>query len=81
LRLTSKQAINSVHVTFEKRKSVGFSVEAMVGGEFKTLAKLPDNKLRRCVAGFKPVTSDRVRIVFAKIPVVCEIRLYNEKRQ
>ncbi|MDP6633308.1 MAG: FAD-dependent oxidoreductase [Phycisphaerae bacterium] len=78
LRLASKTAVNSVHVTFEKNKSVGFSVEAMTGDEFKTVADLPNNRLRRCVVNFKSVTTDRIRIVFPKIPVICEIRLYNE---
>jgi len=77
--LGSKQTVNSVHVTFEKRKSVGFSVEAFVGGAFKTLAELPDNKLRRCVVNLKSVATDRIRITSAKIPVICEVRLYNEK--
>ena len=78
LRLASSRAIDSVHVTFEKRKSVGFSIEACVGGEFKTVAELPDNELRRCVVDFKPVTTDRIRVISPKIPVICEIRLYNE---
>ena len=78
LRLASKQPISSVHVTFEKGKSVGFSVEAMIDGEFKSLTELAGNKLRRCVVNFKPVTTDRIRIVAAKIPVICEIRLYKD---
>ena len=67
--------------TFEKGTSVGFSVAAWIGGEIKAVADLPQNKLRRCVANFKPVTTGRIRITAAKAPVICEIRLYNEKGQ
>ena len=78
LQLPLKQTVNSVHVTFEKRKHVGFSIQAMIGGEFKTLASLPDNKLRRCVVNFKPVVAEKIRVISERIPVICEIRLYNE---
>ena len=81
IRPASKQTVSSVHVTFEKGKSAGFSVEAMIGGEFKTVAELPQNKLRRCVANFKPVATDRIRITTSRAPVICELRLYNEKGQ
>ncbi|MDP6545429.1 MAG: FAD-dependent oxidoreductase [Phycisphaerae bacterium] len=81
LRPASRSSIDTVHVTFEKGKSVGFSVEAWQGGEFKTVADFPTNRLRRCVAGFKPVTTDRIRITAVKTPVICELRLYNEKGQ
>ena len=78
LRPAAGRTVNTVHVTFEKGKSVGFSVTAWIGGEFKTVADLPQNKLRRCVASFKPVTTDRIRITAVKEPVICEIRLYDE---
>ncbi|MBC8372426.1 MAG: hypothetical protein H8E53_02440, partial [Planctomycetes bacterium] len=77
----SKSTIDTVHVTFEKGKSVGFSIEAWSGGEFKTIAGYPKNKLRRCVVSFKPVTTDRIRITTPRAPVICELRLYNEKGQ
>jgi hypothetical protein len=79
LRLAAKQAAGTMHVTFEKGKSVGFSIEAFVGGEFKTIAEFPQNKLRRCVVNFKPLITDRIRITAVKSPVICELRLYNEK--
>ncbi|MBL7219157.1 MAG: FAD-dependent oxidoreductase [Phycisphaerae bacterium] len=81
LRPAARSTVNTVHVTFEKGTSVGFSVAAWIGGEFKAVADLPQNKLRRCVANFKPVTTGRIRITAAKAPVICEIRLYNEKGQ
>ena len=81
LRPVAKSTVNTVHVTFEKGKSVGFAVEAFVGGGFKIVAELPQNRLRRCVVSIKPVTTDRIRITAVKAPVICEIRLYNEKGQ
>jgi hypothetical protein len=81
LRTASKGSVDTVHVTFEKGKSVGFSVAAWSGGEFKTVAALPKNKLRRCVVSFKPFATDRIRVTSLRAPVICELRLYNEKGQ
>jgi len=78
LRFDSKKTVNAVHVTFEKTKASGFSLEAALDGNFKTIADCPKNKSRRRVLRFKPVSTDRIRIKTSKPAVICEIRLYNE---
>jgi len=76
--LTKAVAVGEVHVTAE-RQNADFRVEAMVGGQWKTVAKSIGNRARRVVVRFDAVTTDRVRLVSdgpAKLLALCEVRIY-----
>jgi hypothetical protein len=60
-----------------------YSLEAMVGGEWKTIAAVKDNYMRRREHRFDAVSADRLRLNVlatngAKAARVYEIRVYNE---
>lgn len=77
---------NSVHVTWQlpELAAGSYKIEASAGGEWKTVATVAKNDLRRRVHTFPAVTADRVRLVLAsksaagQTPQVCEIRVYDE---
>ena len=81
LQLPKAEAVDTVHVTAEKR-SADFRVQAWVDGGWKTLAQAPAEKARRVVLHFAPVRTERVRIIADRNPqalVLCEVRLYHER--
>ncbi|MCX8035957.1 MAG: FAD-dependent oxidoreductase [Candidatus Sumerlaeia bacterium] len=78
---------NSVHVTFQlpTLAAAAYKINTSVGGkEWKTVASVTDNRQRRRVHEFEPVTADRLRLVIednstsGTTPQVCEIRVYDE---
>jgi len=83
LRLAEPLVIDTVHMSFQKRtdRAVDFIVETWVEDSWKTLANIVGNQSRRRVLNFKPVKTDRVRLVITQTAgrfAICEVRLYNE---
>ncbi|MHC4756313.1 MAG: FAD-dependent oxidoreductase [Planctomycetota bacterium] len=83
LALPHPVTINSLHVTFLSLKDIAedFSIEASINGIWQGIARITDNTLRRRVISFKPIQTDKIRLVITKTSgriAVCEIRLYNE---
>ena len=76
--LNKASAVGEFHVTAEKQNA-DFHVEAMVDGQWTTVAKSAGNRARRVVLRFTPVRTGRMRLVAdgaAKLFVLCEVRIY-----
>lgn len=80
---------NTVHVTFQHSKlaAKAYRIEAFVDDKWQVVSTAPshDVRFRRTVLGFPSVTANRVRIVIDEaaaegVPVLCEIRVYNEEQ-
>jgi len=83
LQLQRASTINTLHVSFQKDeyRASEFTVEALLDGTWKEITKVSGSQARRCVLNFEPVQTDKVRLIFTKVPsglAVCEVRLYNE---
>ena len=74
---------NMVHVSFQTvaLSPRRFAVEAHVGGAWKQIALVADNRHRRHVLGLDRVSASKVRIVLAEARGVCEIRVYDEPKR
>ena len=75
--LKKASAVSAVHVTAEKQ-NVSFHVDAMIDGQWTTVAKSTAST-RRTVLRFAPVTAAAIRIISDASPksvVLCEVRIY-----
>jgi hypothetical protein len=78
------QTFNTVHVSFLTKNNAPqrFAVEVFQGGAWRRVAEVADNRHRRHVLPFEPVTASKVRLVIlAAKPYeqgVCEIRVYDD---
>jgi len=69
--------VSAVHVTAEKQ-NVNFHVDALVAGQWKTVAK-STARTRRTVLRFAPVSASAIRVVSDASPksvALCEVRIY-----
>ena len=85
LDLPEPADVNTVHISFQTRKdrAVNFRVQAMVAGDWNTVAETCGNLDRRRVVTFPTVHTGKLRVVLDEIAGragVCEIRLYGESR-
>jgi len=81
LQLDRAAIIDTIHITFEKTV-VDCHISAWSNGSWKTVTNVAGNKSRRCVLGFEPVDTDKIRLIFEKPtspPAICEVRLYYEQ--
>jgi hypothetical protein len=87
LKFTKPARFNTVHVTFQLASMAAavYRLDVSTSGEdWRTVARVSDNKQRRRVHSFEPVTADRLRLVLespstsGSLPRVCEIRVYHE---
>jgi hypothetical protein len=81
LTLAQPAEMNSVHVTFES-PSEPCRVRAFVDGDWKTIATIEPNGIRRTVTSFPEVKTDKLRLLFdAPTPAtaICEVRVYREE--
>ena len=79
LRLDRSARLDTAHVTFEAA-GAACRIEVWLDGRWQQAADIPAAGPRRRVMRFKPVHTDKVRLIAAKPsnrPTVCEIRLYN----
>lgn len=77
-KLTQTATIGEVHVTAETQNA-DFHVQAMVGGNWKTVAKVAGNRARRIMLRFEPVATDAIRLVAdsaMSAMTLCEVRIY-----
>jgi len=90
LKFSKPARFNAVHVTFQlaAMAAAAYRLDVPTGGDdWKTVARAADNKQRRRVHSFEPVTADRLRLVLeapgtsGTLPRVCEIRVYDEPRR
>jgi hypothetical protein len=71
------QTVNVAHITFEQR-AVPVRIEAHVDGQWHPVGRITRLDQRRHVVPLEAMTTDQVRLVFARPTAVCEIRLYEE---
>jgi hypothetical protein len=83
IKLEKPSPLNTLHVAFEDNKNLVVSFDVEVGGpqNWKQVARVTDNKLRRRVITFEPTTAASIRLVMTRSRrpfAVCEVRLYGE---
>jgi hypothetical protein len=83
LELEKPSPLNTLHLTFEDTKglAVSFDVEVRGAQFWKQVAWVTDNKLRRRIITFEPVSTDNIRLLITKTKTafaICEVRLYSE---
>jgi len=83
LSLPDLVVVNSLHVTFLSSKDIAedFRIEAWMNETWRKIVFITGNTLRRRVIIFKPVLTDKIRLVVTKACeriAICEVRLYNE---
>jgi hypothetical protein len=84
LDLGEAKRFSTIHVSFQSKamRARDFTVEALVGDEWKALGEVKDNSERRRVLAFDPVEAAKLRVTLQKaMPEagICEIRLYDER--
>ncbi len=89
LKWDEKISFNNVHITFQNIPlcAPSYEIRAYVDDTWETLEKVNSNRLRRNEHTFKPVETDRLRLVLHRgalrnpkdPPHICEIRVYNEE--
>ncbi|HJN17555.1 MAG TPA: FAD-dependent oxidoreductase, partial [Armatimonadota bacterium] len=84
LDLGGPRTFDTLHITFQTEQMAAsfYNIAVPGGDEWRRIATIEDNALRRRVHEFEPVTTDRVRITFTGAPRsnqpmrACEVRLY-----
>jgi hypothetical protein len=71
------QTVNVAHITFEQR-AVPVRIDAHVDGQWQPVGRITRLDQRRHVVPLLAITTDQIRLVFARPTAVCEIRLYEE---
>jgi hypothetical protein len=83
LELEKPSLLNTVHLTFEDTKGLAVSFDVEVRGPqyWKQVAQVTDNRLRRRIVTFEPVSTNNIRLLITKGKTpfaICEVRLYSE---
>jgi hypothetical protein len=80
LNFDEPRSVNVAHITFEQR-AVPVRIEAFHQGQWQPVGRITRLNQRRYVVPLEAVTTDRVRLLFARPVAVCEIRLYHEQQE